>query len=342
MADPITIFRGARGLYTKADPARVQNSDEDGIVDLPVAMNVDISDTRRVGRRRGFTRKASVPAHSAFCEGGPCLFVSGNSLCRLGTDYSYAVLGSIAAPERRMRYVQATDGMIYFGNGRDKGIYNPKQDVLEPWVSEQPEAGPALSRIDDLKRRFFAGEIGFGQYSREAQDNLADLELTYSSPLPPVHLEYYRGRIYTAYDRFLIYSAEWGFSWFDFKNWFTPMPVGTRITMLRRVDSPTVGGLFVGTTEGVYFLGGRSPDEFSQAKVSDNPPIEHTDVRVKASRVLEQGSGEGIMWTSKEGICFGGPDGVFIDLTESRIDFPNAQSGTALERDGKYLCLLTV
>ena len=340
MADPITIFRGARGLYTKADPARVK--DDEGMVDLPVALNVDITDTNRIKLRKGFTRKASIPAHSAFCEGGPCLFISGNNICRLGTDFSHTVLGSISMPDRRMRYVQAPDDMIYFGNGKDKGIYDPQKDALEPWVSELPEVGPTLSRIDELKRRFFAGEIGFDEYSSGTENRLGEVELPYSSPLPPTHLEYYRGRIYTAYDRFLIYSAEWGFSWFSFKHWYIPMPTGTRITMLRRTESPAGGGLFVGTTEGVYFLGGLSPDEFSQTKVSNDPPIEHSDVRVNVSQVMEQGSGEGVMWTSKEGVCFGGPNGVLFDFTKDRVDYPNALSGTALERDGKYLSILTV
>lgn len=338
MARAVTIFAGARGLYTKADPAQL-GSDEQGAVYLPVALNVDIKDTRRVSRRKGHVQKASVTGpHSGFCDGGPCLFVAGENLCLLGTDFSYRVLGSLKAPSRRMRYAQAPDNKIYFGNGQDKGVFNILDGVLEPWVPDLPDAEPILSRINDLRRRFFDGEIGFDVYSRRTERYLEDAGLYYRAPLPPQHVEYYRGRLYTAYDRFIIYSQEWSFSRFSLSNSYIPMPEGCRITMIRR----TSDGLYVGTTEGVYYLGGRSPDEFEQIRVSGNPPVEHTDTRVEARRFLEEARGEAVMWTSTEGICFGGPQGVYFDMTKDRMDFPAALSGTAIEKDGKYLSILTV
>jgi hypothetical protein len=334
MPKPVRIFHGSTGLHTKTDPVRIGN--EDGRADLAVALNVDISDSYRVRRRQGYAKKSSIGGHSLFCDEGPCLFVSGSSLCELASDFSHRVLGTIGAGHRRMRYAQATDGNVYFGNGVDKGMYRAETGTIEPWIADVPNVGAAMTRFRALRDRYFAGEIGFAEYSEGAEEELRKAEVYYDSPLPPSHLEFYRGRIYTAYENFVLYSEPWAFSWFNlFQNF---IPFRSRVSMIRR----TADGLFVGTKDGIFYLGGAGPSEFSSLKVSPDPPVEHTDIRVPAEDVTEDARGDAAMWTSVEGICFGGPGGTHFDFTKRRVDFPVALEGTAIAYNGAYLSVITV
>lgn len=336
MADPVTIFIGANGLTTKADPVRVRS--EDGLAELPQAVNVNISDSSRVSRRPGYTRKSSVGGHSLSDETDPPLFVSSDGyLSRLNSDFSSDKLAKLEKPDfAKMRYVQVPTGEIYFGNGLDKGYFIPGTDTVHPWITSLEDLSATLADVEQLKVKYFDGDIDFAEYSRGAEDALRDAETFYNSPLPPRHLEFYRGRIYAAYDTFLLYSAPWVFDWFDLADNY--IPFDSQTLMVRR----TVDGLYVGTQGGVHFLGGTGPDEFTLQKVSREPPVEHTDVRVQGQDVSQEMRGDAVMFTSSEGINLGGPGGSLVDYTKRRIDLPSAMSGAGIAYDGAYLSLLTV
>lgn len=334
--EPTTVFIGARGLVTKRDPVRVRN--EDGLAELPQAVNVDIADNSRASRRPGHVKKSSVGGHSLSEDTDPPLFVSSDGyLSRLNTDFSSDQLAKLEKPDnRRMRYVQVPTGEIYFGNEHDKGYFVPGTNTVYPWVTSLEDLSATLADIEQLKTQYFNGEIDFAEYSSGAEEALRDAEAHYNSPLPPRHLEFYRGRLYIAYDSFILFSYPWIFDWFDLADNY--IPFDSQVSMLRR----TVDGLFVGTQTGVDFLGGTGPDEFSFNRVSDEPPVEHTDVRVRGQDVSQEMRGDAAMFTSKEGLCLAGPGGSFTDFTKLDIDLPPANEGSAIAYNGAYLSLLTV
>jgi len=154
---------------------------------------------------------------------------------------------------------------------------------------------------------------------------------------PPIgHLiELYNGRMLIGKDDVLWYSEPFAWAWFDFARNFVSFH--ERLTMVKAVK----GGVFVSTESEIYFLGGENIREASLTKMADYPAIEGTEVTVDASK-LGDGSIKGLsaMWTTPKGICFGGPNGAFENLTARRLVYPTARYGAGLYRDGKYVCLL--
>lgn len=198
MAEPIVIFRGSSGLNIKADPVRIQFDQQTGIQDLAVAVNVDHDRTGRVSRRKGFAATAVTAAvHSLWCDGGACLFVTGESLCQLGANYAYSALATVTAGAR-VSYFQL-DSRSYWQNGYEKGYI--EAGVNNAWVRGD-NIGPATTR----------------QFSD-----------------PPIgHLiAYEHGRAWIAQGPVVWYSEPYSLNDFDLARGF--LPFESKITMLRPV-----------------------------------------------------------------------------------------------------------
>ena len=86
---------------------------------------------------------------------------------------------------------------------------------------------------------------------------------------------------------------------------------------------PTDDCVYVRDQKSTYCLRGNPP--FSPKTVAPYPAVEGTDLEISGSLI---GNGEvssmvGI-WASKEGICIGAPGGLFMNLTQGRLDYPSA------------------
>lgn len=142
MPELITIFRGSSGLNVKTDPTRLRFDPATGIQDLAVAVNIDHDRTGRVSRRKGFAATAVTAAvHSIWCDGGPCLFVTGTSLCQLAASYTYQTLATVTAGAR-MSYFQV-DTRSYWMNGFEKGYI--EAGANNSWVKGD-YVGPETTR----------------------------------------------------------------------------------------------------------------------------------------------------------------------------------------------------
>ena len=300
MAKPLTVFRGSAGLNNKVDPVNLHYDPDTGVSELAVAYNVDIDRRGRIARRKGFRKVHAAAVHSLFCDGGHCLFVSGDALKRLNPDYTATALRAVT-PGARMRYVQV-DGDIYYANGFEKGVV----------------------RADGLSYEWTGGAYVGPPTTKTFED-------------PPIGhlLEHFNGRIYIANGCTVWYSEPFAYAWFNTAENF--IPLASRVRMIRAVR----GGLFVSSSEKTFFFAGSGPKEFSPTVVADYPAIEGADVIVEGSRVASgEIVGRAAMWASPRGVCIGGPDGTFRNLTERKLEYPSANVGAAYYRDGVYLCSL--
>ena len=75
MAKVVPYIRGSAGLNTVDDPVRIGYNSKTGISDLAAAVNVTISPSRRINRRKGKTLRVLLDSHSLFCDGGECVFI---------------------------------------------------------------------------------------------------------------------------------------------------------------------------------------------------------------------------------------------------------------------------
>jgi hypothetical protein len=94
-------------------------------------------------------------------------------------------------------------------------------------------------------------------------------------------------------------------------------------------------GMFVSDGYKTYFMSGLDPQEFSLVKVADFPAIAGTDLKVDGSLVGEGFSGDVIMWLSPEGLCVGGNQGFFKNLTGEYYVPPRTDPGAAYLRKAK-------
>jgi hypothetical protein len=298
----LTIFQSSTGLNTNVDQERIRWDPKKGIVDLAVAVNVDVDDTGRLSRRKGFDKTAiTIAAGSLFCDNGPCLFVSGANLCQLHPGFSYTTLRSDLTLGARMSYTQV-NGDIFFCNGYQSGRFN--DGSVYEWAGG-PYVGPDSSKTVEG---------------------------------PPVgHLvTYYRGRVYVAVDNVVYFTEPLSYSWVDPLENFIQFP--GHIRMMRPVDD----GIYLSTDKKITFLAGDPKVEggFFPKDVADYPAIEGTDSKVDAQLFNRKAVGIAAIFTTTKGICLGLNQGFMINLTQQKISYPSASWGAGLVKEGQYIALL--
>lgn len=119
------------------------------------AINVDITDTGKVRRRRGHTLvNAMSDAHSLWDDGADnAYFVRNNQLYKLLEGANTQLIGTVQANLNHLSYVSVHD-TIYFTSKNVRGRI--KNDVLEPWGIETPATPPQLAQT--------AGNLDAGTY----------------------------------------------------------------------------------------------------------------------------------------------------------------------------------
>ena len=164
------LFKGTKGLNTVIDPARIEFDAETGVQELAACKNINIDDTGRISRRKGYEQKVSGNYHSAFSCGNYALCVTGNALTVIEADYSTTAI-RVVTTGLRMNYVKVGKE-IYYCNGKETGYV--KDRVSYSWVATDYAGMPATKN--------------------------------FSSPPTGHALGFFKGRIYIAVDEALFYS----------------------------------------------------------------------------------------------------------------------------------------
>lgn len=127
---PLKLFNGASGLNTVVDPTRIQYIADAGVSDLAVAVNIDIDQTGRPGRRQGYTLAQSGDFHSLWCNGGDCYVGKTTSLFRVAQDLSLTGVRSSLSGDRL--YFCDTPKGVYYSNTVQNGVLNGSASVAWP------------------------------------------------------------------------------------------------------------------------------------------------------------------------------------------------------------------
>lgn len=307
MPKKVRLFTGTNGLNTKVDPVRTGYDSKTGVQDLSACKNIDVDNTGRVSRRKGFTSQLSLSGcHSTFCDGGECLFVAGGALCALDSDYGYSQLRNVT-PGATMRYRQV-DGVIYYCNGFERG--KVFEGVSYGW-NKPTYYGPVTTKV------FMDPPIG-------------------------TDLEYYIGRMFVVQGKVVPYSELYDISTFERKSY---LPFDAEVVMFKAVED----GIYASTDKETFFLSGNDATSLSPSKVADYPAIKGTEVKIvgrpaqtkKGDFIINpKGGKKSLAWLSKEGVCFGGPGGEFINLTEEKVGLPDALTGCGFVYEDKYIGIM--
>ncbi len=259
-----------------------------------VAENVDIDDEYMLHRRDGYGDiVVTGSAHSLWADDRVCLFVHNGSLKRLMPDLGNVSLLTVDQ-SLYMEYVRATvNDYVYFTNNSIVGFYT--NGVVYPMPDPD----------QTHKTRMIGGHL----------------------------IEYYNGRLYSAFDDKIFYSDATYLNQMDKRFSFMPMP--GRITLLKAVYD----GLYVGAGNNVWYLGGlggEEPPVFNYIKVSDNPVLPNSGVKIEGEDIGKGLLGTSVMWASEEGIWIGLPQGQTKNVTKGHYAFPKPAeiaTGTGFYRE---------
>ena len=138
----------------------------------------------------------------------------------------------------------------------------------------------------------------------------------------------FKGRLYVAQGRHLWYSQPHELELFDPMSGFLTFPDDVQ------TFAPVSDGIFVGSDSATVFLRGTDPGEFETRKVADYGTVRGTVQEVPEYYVLDEKQrqqGPQMMWMSKCGVCLGGNNGLFKNLTGGRYILPSgAHAGASL------------
>jgi hypothetical protein len=305
--DKITLLRGTNGINNRTPAHRLAYSAETGLSDLATGMNVDISDTGEISRRKGTSRVIEGEWHSLFSAGNFALGVKGGGLYRIDKGYGATGIRNLR-PGNRVRYAMAHDGkqsVVYYVNG-----YN----------------SPGRVTMDGVSRTWVQGDYVGPNTTREFTD-----------PPRRSHLVcIFAGRAWLAVDNYLFYSEPFAFGRFCLSDSWQMYPGRLRMV------AATKDGLWVGTNEGVWSVLGTNPKEMVPERVSDAPVLEGSEAEIDATKF---GAGKmykrALMFTTEAGICIGANQGFFLNVTEPRLTYTATIKGAGLFRDGdspQYVC----
>ena len=191
---------------------------------------------------------------------------------------------------------------VYFTNGYEKGYIEGRKYF--PWEFIE-YVGPPTTRV------------------------------FYGPPLGSL-LEVYNGFMFIAQDNVLWYSMPFSYHSYCLKGDYVIFD--SKIRMVKAVKD----GLYVSTENDTYFLNGSNPKEFFQENVCNYPAIEGTEVLIDGRKIGNGSIKEKVViWASTKGICIGGPNGLFENLTERKLVYPNANKGAGTLIEDRYICTLS-
>lgn len=311
-APPPTIVLGQfNGLKNTVAPERL------GPQDLAIARNIDIDDTGQVRRRRGQTQLDNAEWHSIKGPiAGKVYGVRNGVLGIIRRDFSFYSLG-ITIGASRCCYTDVNEE-IYFSSDNMSGIIGTDETV-RPWGGTDGQGfwdSPVYSPTDTLGP--VAGTL------------LGD-------PPKATEIEAFHGHIYLACGKVLWKTKLFAYNYVDQNAGFYQFE--HEITLLMAVDD----GLYVGTTQGLYFLLEerilmRTFKSLKLDRVIDCEVVRGSGVVVPVNllhpNALQQpmATGTAVCFLTNDGIMAGFNSGETYNLTQGRVALPQGVSAAGLFR----------
>lgn len=303
-APPESVMVGQyRGIRNTVAPERLK-SDE-----LEAAVNVDLDDAGQLRRRRGYKRRATGRWHSLWNAGGTILGVKDGWLGVVGNGFAHTPLLQVGAD--KLAFITVAD-TTYFSSLQIGGKF--KAGAVLPWAvrASAPEwLSPVLTPTTTL------GPVAG--------------KLLSPPPLSNV-LEYFRGRLYMGVGNTMWVTELYLYDKVDRTKNFVQFEGD--ITLLSSVED----GIYVGTTNGLYFLHGTFGEGQKRDIVGNFGVIPGSNVMLPASQVHPQArqgpfpEGSAIMFMTTEGICAGFDGGQVYNLTRATVQFPDSIYAAGLYR----------
>ena len=164
-------FSEFAGLRNTVDPAEMDPSD------LATALNVDITDARRIRRRKGFGASVvSGACHSFWSSGSHAYMVRAGELLQVMPDFTVKVLRAGLTDDAQMEF-DIVGGRVFFSNGQENGVI--EGGVARPWGLAVPGLPAVVKVTGSLRAGRYQYVVTFsdqfGQESGAGRAGLIDL-----------------------------------------------------------------------------------------------------------------------------------------------------------------------
>lgn len=281
---------------------------------LETAINVDLDDAGQIRRRRGYKKVgASGNYHSLYSDNsGLMLAVKDGSLCRVFRDYTtQALLAGVGS--EYLDYVRVAD-VVYFSSSTTSGKYDVGANTVSAWGQTGGD-GTWLSPV--VNPTSTLGQVNG--------------RLLGKPPLATC-LAYYSGRIYLAQGSVLWFTLPYLYDYVD--KTLTFYQFESDITIVESVTD----GLYVGTTDTVYFLqGDKAP--LTRTPIMNSGAVPRSAVSVPAELIRPQiensaqyQAKNAVMFLTKAGVVAGFDSGISYNLTQAEVILPEAFRAAAMFR----------
>jgi hypothetical protein len=304
MAKDSVTFNKFSGIKNTVTEERLSRGGRDASgrtlgAELSKALNVDIDDAGQIKRRRGRIKVSSGNFHSLYDINGPVFVVKDGNLCRLFPDYTVTVL-KFNVGQDRISYVKVADD-IFFSSRTTSGVIDASNFTVSEWGHES---------TDGAQGRWLSPVVNPTDYLPAVRGKLL------GAPPNASYLAYLNGRVYLASGKTLWATELYLYHYVDKTRTFISFEAD--ITGVAAVTD----GLYVGTTEAVYFLSGAF-GSMTRVKVADVGMVPNSMVEVPADVVRGGASSRNaVMFMTRYGVFVGLDGGIASNITQSRVEFP--------------------
>lgn len=277
--------------------------------DLEKAVNVDLDDAGQIRRRRGYTLVSAGNFHSLYrTEEGTLYGVKNGALGLINPNYSFVSILS-GAGDAPLAYAQVGE-TLYFASQDISGKLDLTANTSSAWGASA-SAGTWLSPVVNPTSTLtpIRGKL-------------------LGKPPMASYLAHYNGRVYLANDTLLWATELYLYDYVDKTKNFIQFE--TPITGVGAVTD----GLYVGTETATWFLSG-SFNEMRRIRVSSDGVLPRSMVDASAEDIKKETanlSRRAVLMMTQSGLCVGYDNGVFSELTDERVWFPEAFSVAPLVR----------
>lgn len=277
--------------------------------DLEIAKNVDIDDAGQLRRRRGYTQVAAGNFHSAFtAEDGSVYCVKDDALVRVQPNYTFQQI-TTGMGDAPVAYVHVGD-TIYYSSEIVSGKFNHKTLAHSPWgavAADNTWLSPVVNPVPGLPP--IKGKL-------------------LGKPPMATSLAYWNGRIYLA-DKNVVWATElYLYDYVDkTKNY---MMYEADVTMLAAMTD----GVYVGTEQAVWFQSGTF-NEMRRVSAVGAGAIRGSVANIPPHLIPDQFMGttrSAIFVMTTTGLCLGLDGGNMMNLTQTKVVFPEAARVNGLFR----------
>lgn len=293
--------------------------------------NCDVDYKQNAQRRKGYTRKLAVNATCSWANGTYAYNVVGGELYSFnGTTNTKLTSSPTGLGKCEFKQV---NNIVVFSDGTQIGTINgttctmitrsyTDNDVaaVATWVTSHYPANPASWNGVDSNSNFSVDAFKLATTAGTC-------------------LEYYNGILYFAVNNFIFCTKAFDIENMDMRfNVVAGFP--DNVTMIARVND----GLYVGTTNHVYWLGGTGFEaknesgslalNFTQKQIVMYGAVKGSNVRCNASLVPSlQATDTCVLFTTSLGVFAGGNGGHFVNLSDQQINITVGIDAAAYFRD---------